>query len=71
MGAGESTYVINQENFVKQNFQNVKSQLPYGSYNDAQIKGKLREQYAKNKNGGYYNEKDRWISDSKWKKVRF
>lgn len=71
MGAGESTYVVKQERFVRKNFENVKSQLPKEKYNDFQIKGKLREQYAVNKNGGEYKKKDKWILDNTWKKVRF
>jgi len=69
MGAGESTYVKNQEKFVRKNFENVKSQLPKDKYNNFQIKNKLREQYAVNKNGGEYRQKDKWILNNKWKQV--
>ena len=68
MGGGQSSdnYVRNQENYVSQHFKHIKQSLPQGQYNDFQIKGKLREQYAINKTGSHYMEKDRWINDKTW-----
>ena len=73
MGGGSSThndYVNNQEKYVSKEFQNAKRSLPQRGYNDSQIKGKLRQEYASKKNGGYYNEKNAWINDKIWENAR-
>jgi hypothetical protein len=44
MGAGESVYVRNQEQFVRANRDIYKEVL--SGYSQAQIDGKLRQQYA-------------------------
>lgn len=73
MGGDSSThnnYVDNQERYVSREFEKVKKSLPQGRYNNCQIKGKLRQEYASRENGGCYNEKDLWINDKIWNNAR-
>lgn len=73
MGGGSSThnnYVNNQESYVSREFASAKRCLPHGQYNELQIKGKLREEYASRGNNGCYKKKDSWINDKTWGDAR-
>jgi hypothetical protein len=67
MGAGESVYVQDQERFVRDNVEQFKKVLPE-HYSKSQIKGKLRQLYAKTDN--HNDNKHSYISNYEWNKAR-
>ncbi len=67
MGGGESRYVQDQERFVNNNIDNYKKALP-DYYSNSQIKGKLRQLYAKS--DSCQRNKNSYIVDCEWSKVK-
>ena len=65
MGAGDSKYVVKQEEFVSNNIDKYRKVLP-NHYNTRQIKGKLRELYTGSdltiENSNAYILKHDWIN---------
>jgi len=70
MGSGESVYVKNQEEFVRENRDNFKKQL--SGYTNSQIDGKLRQLFAgtdtKKENSWSYINSNKW-NDAKSKVI--
>ena len=70
MGAGSSAtdrYVDNQERYVSKHLSSVKTSLPSGKYSDAQIKGRLRQEYCQSDT---YREPNSWINDRVWNEAK-
>lgn len=76
MGSGQSQYIEDQERFVHENCKKFKDVLNTPNsrfidykYNDAQVKGKLRQMYhktdEKKENRTSYINSERWIDAKK------
>jgi len=67
MGAGQSRYVEQQEQFVKNNYHKYKNELG-NNYSRPQVEGKLRQLYA-NSDTSREN-RNSYILDYKWNEVK-
>ena len=66
MGGGSSSGIEGQELYVKQHMHDVKARGNAQGLSDAQMKGRLRQEYHHDR----YREKDSWVLDRKWESLR-